>query len=144
MRIVRAVTMIVLFFLSATAFWGGTVLIANAHGNPWGMMPLTLLAHTPFHSWLIPGVILFSANGLLALWALWLTLRRAPHYGLWSALQGFVLLGWLVVECLLLRIVIWPHYLYGTLALFLILFGFGLQHMTGARPTPPDHRQSTA
>jgi hypothetical protein len=90
------------------------------------MMPLSLLARSPFHSWLIPGMILFSANGLLALCVLWQTLRRRPRYGLWSALQGFVLLGWLVVECVYLRMVIWPHYFFGSLALVLILSGFAL------------------
>ena len=105
--------MLVLLFVSASALWGGAVLVVNAHGNPWGIMPLSLLVHSPFHSWLIPGMILFVANGLLALFVLLLTLRRGPRYGLWSALQGFMLLGWLVVECAYLRTVIWPHYFYG-------------------------------
>ena len=126
MRILRLFLMLVLLYISATALWGGIVLIVYAHGNPWGMMPLSLLAHSPFHSWLIPGMILVCANGLLALCVLWLTLRRASRYGLWCALQGFVLLGWLVVECVCLRMVMWLHYFYGALALILILLGFAL------------------
>jgi len=102
------------------------VLIANAHGNPWLMMPLSLLAYSPFHSWLISGMILLTANGILALGVLWLNLRRGPRYRLWSALQGFELLGWLIVECVCLRTVIWPHYFCGALAMVLILSGLAL------------------
>lgn len=144
MKIIRLFDILILFFVSATSFWGGTVLIADAHGNPWGMMPLSLLAHSPFHSWLIPGLILFSANGILGLLVLWQALRQAPQYGLWSALQGFVLLGWLAVECLFLQIVAWPHYFYGTLALLLILCGFVLQHASDARQARADHPAFTA
>ena len=144
MRIIRFFLILVLFFVSTTAFWGGTVLIANAHGNPWGMMPLSLLAHSPFHSWLIPGLILISANGVLGLLVMWQTLRQEPKYGLWSALQGFVLMGWLAVECLFLRIVARPHYFYGALALLLILCGFALQHASDAHRAGPDHPAFTA
>lgn len=87
-------------------------------------MPLSLLQHSPFRSYLIPGIILLVANGLLALWIVRLVIQRRPGYGLWTALQGCVLMGWLVVECIMLRLVIWPHYLYGAVALLLIVFGF--------------------
>ena len=75
----------------------------------------------------IPGIILLGANGLLPLWVLWLVIRRNPRCGLWTAFQGCVLLGWLVVECWMLRMVIWPHYLYGALAVALIVCGLALR-----------------
>jgi hypothetical protein len=142
LKTLRLFAMLVLLFVSVTALWGGTVLIGNSHGNPWGMMPLSLLAHSPFHSWMIPGMILVIANGLLALWTLWLALRRRPRCGLWSALQGFVLIGWLIVECIFLRTVIWPHYFYGSLALFLILSGFALQSGSTGRARLPEELES--
>ena len=134
MRFLRQFLTVVLAFLSVSAFWGGAKLIANAHGNPWGMMPLSLLRFSPFHSWLIPGILLLVANGLLALWVLWQVLAQRPGYGLWTALQGFVLLGWLIVECAMLRLVLWPHYFYGALALLLIAAGFALRHRPGPAP----------
>jgi hypothetical protein len=54
---------------------------------------------------------------------LWLALDQTPRYSLWMALQGCVLLGWLVAECLMIRMVIWPHYLYGAVALGLMAAG---------------------
>jgi len=86
-------------------------------------MPQNLLRHSPFHSYLIPGIILLVANGLLSLWVLWLTLRKQSNYGLWVGAQGCVLFGWLIVEVAMLRVAVWPHYLYGTVALVLVVAG---------------------
>jgi hypothetical protein len=137
MKFTRAFLAGALLFLSAGALWGGLQLIVEAHGNPWGFMPLNLLRHTPFHSWLIPGILLLAVNGLLSLWVLWLVLMRRSHYGLWAVFQGFVLLGWLTVECVMLRFVIWPHYLYGGVALALIVAGAAARHESV--PAAPAH-----
>jgi hypothetical protein len=53
-------------------------------------MPQSLLRFSPFHSDLIPGIILLAANGLLSLWVLWLTVHRHADYGWWVAAQGCV------------------------------------------------------
>lgn len=127
MKTVRWTGIALLFFLAVSAIIGAIPMLADPHGTPWNM-PQSLLQHSPFPSYLAPGVMLLVANGLLASWALWLALARDPRYGLWTALQGFVLLGWLVVECILIRMVIWPHYLYGAIALGLIAAGFVLWH----------------
>jgi hypothetical protein len=37
-----------------------------------------------------------------------------------------VLSGWLIVEMVMLRLVVWPHYLFGTVALVLVVAGIGL------------------
>ncbi len=132
MVFVRVLAVIALVFLSASALYGGAVLILDAHGNPWGMMPLSVLDHTPFHSWLIPGIVLLTANGVLALWVLWLVLAHWRHDGLWAILQGCVLLGWLTVECIMLRTVIWPHYMYGAVGLALIVTGVVLRRESHA------------
>jgi hypothetical protein len=89
-------------------------------------MPQSLLRHSPFRSYLIPRIILLLANGLLSLWVLWLTLRRHSGYGWWVAIQGCALLGWLVVEVAMLRLAVWPHYLYGAVALALVVTGLVL------------------
>lgn len=131
MSLVRVLLVAGLLFLAATALYGGVVLILNAHGNPWGMMPLALLQHSPFRSWMIPGIVLLTANGLLAIWVLGLVLTRERQAGTWTMAQGGVLLGWLTVECVMLRTVIGLHYLYGALGVALIVAGAVLQ--LGAR-----------
>ena len=143
MKLARVVSMLALAYLSLSALWGGIVLIANAHENPWGMMPQSLIRFSPFHSYLIPGIVLLVANGLLALFVLLLVFLRTTHYGLWTVFQGFVLLGWLTIECLMLRVVIWPHYLFGAVALILVTSGLLARHdaePVANRPAGSIHR----
>jgi hypothetical protein len=52
-----------LSFLGTGAIFGGAVLILSPGGRFFGM-PLSLLKNSPFHDFLIPGVILFLALGL--------------------------------------------------------------------------------
>jgi hypothetical protein len=112
-----------LSFLGVSAIGGGIPMILHPEGSPM-FLPLDMLRYSPFHSFLIPGIVLLVANGLLSLWVLWLVLRHHRRYGLWVAFQGWVLLGWLLVECWMLREVMWLHYLYGVVALVLVVCGF--------------------
>ena len=115
--------MVLLAFLGIGAVVGAVPMIAGSFLPVGELMPLSLLRFSPFHSYLIPGLILLAANGLLALAVLWLVAWRKPRHGLWTVFQGCVLLGWLVVECWMLRLVMWAHYLYGAVALLLIVTG---------------------
>jgi len=126
MKYPRTVSVVLLLFLSASALWGSAVLTVEAHGNPWGFLPQSLLQDSPFHSWLIPGMILLLGNGLLPLWVLLLGIVRSRYFGHWVVLQGCELFGFLAAEYSLLRSLLWPHYLYGTVALVLILSGITL------------------
>ncbi len=127
MWLVRIAAIVTLAFLSLGAFVGSIPLILDPTGRTM-RMPLSFLRYSPFHSFLIPGVILFVSNGLLGFVVLLIVLRHMPHYGLWTALQGCVLMGWLAVECWMLRVVAWPHYIYGALALALIVTGLAMRH----------------
>jgi uncharacterized membrane protein len=122
MKTVRWTCIALLFFLAVSSIIGSLPMLADPHGSPWNL-PQSLLKHSPFPSFLVPGILLLAANGLLASWVLWLALAEIPRYGRWAALQGCVLLGWLVVECIMIRMVVWPHYLYGAVALGLIATG---------------------
>jgi len=86
-------------------------------------MPLGLLEHSPFHSYLIPGILLLLGNGLLSFLVLLLTLRRARHYGWWIVLQGCVLATWILAEFALMRFYFWPQGVYLGLAALLVLTG---------------------
>ncbi|HEY3706508.1 MAG TPA: hypothetical protein VGL22_15710 [Terracidiphilus sp.] len=122
MKTARWTGIALLFFLAVSAIIGAIPMLADPHGTPWSM-PQSLLQFSPFPSYFIPGIVLLAANGLLASWILWLALDEIPGYGLWIVLQGGVLLAWLVVECLMIRLVVWPHYLYRAVALGLIATG---------------------
>lgn len=125
MRAARIVAIALLVFLGLSAIVGAIPMLMHPTGEPWAM-PQILLRYSPFHSYLIPGIILLVANGLLSLYVLWLTAHKYSSYGWWVTAQGCVLLGWLIVEVAMLRLVAWPHYLYGAVAMALIVPGIAL------------------
>lgn len=125
MKLARITAIVLLAFLGVTALAGAIPMILNPNGG--GVMPLSLHEHSPFHSFLVPGIVLLAANGVLSIVVLWLLLARKSDFGLWIAFQGCVLLGWLVIECWMLRAVVWLHWLYAVVALALIVAGLALR-----------------
>jgi len=134
MKGMRVSVMILLAFLGVGAIVGAVPMILWPHQMQWNLLPVSVLQHSPFHSFLIPGIILLFANGLLAFWVLWLVVARRSSYALWTVLQGCVLLGWLVVECWMIRAVGAAHYFYAAIAVALIVLGFAMRGM-------PVHRE---
>jgi hypothetical protein len=121
MKGVRGSAVVLLAFLGLSAIAGAVPMLMHPDGG--GVFPPSLLAHTPFRSFLVPGIILLTANGLLALAVLWMLLRRVPGHALAVRAQGCVLLGWIVIECILLRVVMWLQVAYGLLGVALIVLG---------------------
>jgi hypothetical protein len=125
MKKARIFAIVTLIFTGLSGVIGAIPLIINPGGEPWSF-PQSLLQYSPFRFYLIPGIILLVANGLLSVWALWLTVRRRPGFGWWVLVQGIVSLGWLIVEVAMLRLVVWPHYLYGAVAMVLVVSGIAI------------------
>jgi hypothetical protein len=125
MKEARIVAIVTLIFLGLSGVIGAIPLIVNPGDEPWSM-PQSLLQYSPFRSYLVPGIILLIANGLFNVWALWLTVSRRPGYGWWVIVQGVVLLGWLIVEVAMLRLMVWPHCLYGAVAMVLVISGIAI------------------
>ncbi len=120
MKEARIVAIVTLIFLGLSGVIGAIPLIVNPGDEPWSM-PQSLLQYSPFRSYLV-----LVANGLLSVWALWLAVRSRPGYGWWVVVQGVVLLGWLIVEVAMLRLMVWPHYLYGAVAMALVTSGIAI------------------
>ena len=132
MKVVQAVAIATLIFLGITSLIGAVPLIVDPSGKMLSM-PLSLLDHSPFTSYLVPGIILLTANCLLSFWVLALVMRKASRYGSWIEVQGCVLAGWITVQILMIREVIWAHYVYLAVALVLILCGWLLKRDAAER-----------
>jgi hypothetical protein len=137
MKIVRMVALVAVGFLAISAIWGAALLIGDPMGRPMEI-PVSILQHSPFHSFLIPGILLLVSSGLLGTVVFVLALVRARAYGLWVAFQGCVLFGWITVEVILLRTVVWLHYVYWGLALILIASGWVLRRDIRPARSRPD------
>jgi hypothetical protein len=132
MKYTRDIAIVLLVFLAMTAFMGSLPMIMYPRGDP-GLLPLSTLSGSPFHSFLIPGILLLTANGVLAFAIAWLVSRRKAHSGQWTAFQGYMLLVWVVSECCLLHTVISLHYFYAGVAALLIASGLIMRHQENQR-----------
>jgi hypothetical protein len=88
-------------FLGVGALFGGGAFILAPDGHLLGM-PTKLLAGSPFPSFLIPGIILFTFVGLAPLLAAAITFRRRAFAPLAAIAVGLTLIGWVSVEMVVL------------------------------------------
>lgn len=88
-------------FLGLGALFGGGALILGPDGHLLGM-PTTLLAGSPFNSFLVPGIILFTLVGVAPLIAAAITVRRQAFAPLAAVAVGLTLIGWVSVEMVIL------------------------------------------
>ncbi len=128
------ILLVLLAFLGLGAIAGGGVLIISPNGKLIGM-PLSMLDHSSFKSFLIPGIILFLLLGI-APSLLIIALLKKPtsklaerinffkdmHWA-WSytIYVGFTLIFWIQIEMMFLSAVSWLHTFYMFLA-FAIIF----------------------
>jgi hypothetical protein len=126
MKTIRRLSLITLGFLGVTSIVGGIPLMLDPTGHLM-RMPLSLLEHSPFHSFLIPGALLFATNGVLSLLVFMATLRRTNGYENLVVFQGCVIAGWITVEVVLLQGVVWAHYVYWAVGLILFFCGLMLR-----------------
>jgi hypothetical protein len=87
--------------LGLGAMFGGGALILGPDGHLLGM-PTTLLAGSPFPSYLVPGIILFTFVGVAPLVAAAITFRRHAIAPLAAVAVGLTLIGWVSVEMVVL------------------------------------------
>jgi hypothetical protein len=134
MKSLRVIVVVALLFLGLSSCAGGVPMIIDPTGGIL-KMPLSLLDHSPFHSFLIPGIILLVFNGILSLVITVAVLRNARNAGLWVGFQGCVLFGWITIEVIMIRAVAWPHFVYWITGLVLLACGWVLMRKELTTPT---------
>jgi hypothetical protein len=88
-------------FLGLGALFGGGALILGPDGQLLGM-PTSLLAGSPFTSYLVPGIVLFTFVGIAPLLAAAMTLSRQAFAPIAAVAVGLTLIGWVSVEMVVL------------------------------------------
>ncbi len=128
-----------LFLVGASALFGGATLVLGPDG---GLihLPLKLLQYSPFHDFLVPGLLLALVVGLGNLHAVWLQWRRYDLASLVSFVSGGALLVYITVEMIMLRTVHWAHLLYLALGLVICIRSlrlFSAEWKAGVTLPPP-------
>jgi len=100
-------------FIGVGAVAGGLSMILDPSGASLGT-PIELLEKTPFETFLIPGVVLFTVNGLGSLTGAAASFGRHRYAGEMALALGAFLVAWVAVQ------VYWmaPHWLH---ALYFVL-----------------------
>ena len=108
-------------FIGMGAVAGALPMILTPLGSGDGLS-IEVLQNTPFTNYLIPGIILFSINGIGSLVASYFSLKLLKPAGILGMIFGIALIIWIIVQVYLLGFVSWLQPLYlalGTLELIL-------------------------
>lgn len=123
-HIFRIIAIILLLFNAISALFGGWGLISDPSGETLEM-PLRFLEHSPFENFLVPGIILFITNGLFSLLFAVMVLLKFMNYSWLVIFQGFILVGWLIIQIIMIRDFYGPlHVHYFSVGLLLIATGW--------------------
>jgi hypothetical protein len=107
----RALLVALCLFAGLTAIWGGVELVWYRDGS-FMRLPLSLLEHSPFRDFLVPGLLLAGVVGGINTLAGVLLLLRHPRANAEAMVSGALLAMWIVIEVLIIRHVHWLHAVY--------------------------------
>ena len=129
----RNILLFLLAFLGLGAIAGGGALIVSPSGDLL-KMPLSLIEKSPFRSYLIPGIILFSVLGLVPCLVVFGLIKKpkwifAEQFNFFQDMHwswtfsiyiAFALIIWLQIEMEFLQSINWVHTFYMFLAVAII------------------------
>lgn len=93
-------------FIGMGALTGGIPLILSPNGSSSGMN-VDILQNTPFDSFLIPGILLMSVNGIGSLVGSYFSLKFKQIAGHAGIILGLALMIWIIVQMYLLGNISW-------------------------------------
>jgi hypothetical protein len=97
MRWTRLTLVITEAFVALSAFVAGAMFVVEPSGRLMGMTEATLV-RSPFRSYLVPGIVLFTVVGGTQALAAWAEMRRWKSAGWLSVVAGVALAGWIAVQ----------------------------------------------
>lgn len=124
---IKRVVLVLLLVNGVGAIYGGWQLMRYSDGSSF-KMPLYLLAHSPFIDFFIPGILLFTVNGVLSLVIFLAVILNFKNYPLLIMAQGIILTGWIVIEVAMLRGIHYLHLIFGAIGLILIICGLVIKN----------------
>lgn len=124
--IARNTLLFLLAFLGLSALGGGGALIISPSGELLGGLPLSILEKSPFHDFLIPGLILFLVLGVIPSLLVFALIRKpnsrlAEHFNFFKDMHwswsfsiyiAYALIIWIQVETIYIQGVGWLQSFY--------------------------------
>lgn len=122
MKTFRLVAITLLLIVAVNAIVAGYLFMTDPSGSTL-KIPISWLRYSPFHTFLVPGIILFTVNGLFNLIAAAATIFNLKNYPTLIVWQGILLIGWIVVQIILLRDLNFLHVIFGVIGMALFVLG---------------------
>jgi hypothetical protein len=122
-RVLAYRTLVVVSLFHALSAVGGGIGMVVADGLS---MPKSLLATSPFTTFLLPGLILALVVGGTQTMASVRLMQHRPSALLWSAVAGFGMLIWIIAEIGFIRALTWSQLIYVVSGLLQLLLVFSL------------------
>ncbi|TND10577.1 MAG: hypothetical protein FD123_219 [Bacteroidetes bacterium] len=119
----RLLSVALLLFNGIGAIYGGWSLMQDPSGGKLGLS-LAFLEESPFYNYLIPGIILFCANGILSIIFAAAVISRYRYYPEAIFIQGAILTGWIFIQVMMIEIVYYLHFILGGTGIVLMILGF--------------------
>lgn len=123
-------------FIGIGAMFGGFGLIMDPSGVSLGMT-IAYLQGTPFQTFLIPGLVLFSVNGLGTLAASYFTFKNHRYASYLAMIFGAGLVLWIVIQVVLIgyQSLLQPLYFILGIMEFALGLSFKTQQMQNTNKT---------
>lgn len=122
MKTIRITTILLLIIISLNALFAGYSFMIDSTGN--GLhISADKLRFSPFNNFFIPGVILFVFIGLFSLIAAGFTLFRFQNHATLIVYESVLLIGWILVQMIMLREINFLHVICILAGITLFLFG---------------------
>jgi hypothetical protein len=116
-----------LLFNGIGAIYGGWNLITHPDGSSI-QLSLHWLESTPFTDYLIPGIVLFVANGLFSFFVVITLVLKIKRYERFVVAQGAILISWLLIQMILIQTIHSLHLILGCVGIGLIFTGLLLRN----------------
>lgn len=121
-NLVRILTIVLLTVTAISAMVAGILFILDPSGLKMGMNTL-YLQNSPFSSFLIPGIILFTVNGLMNAIVAVRVISNKNKYPLMVTVQGLLLSGWITFQVIMVKDFNALHLVMLCFGIALIVFG---------------------
>ncbi len=128
-KTLNTIGIVLLIITSLNALAAGFSMMYEPTGKDLGMSVSTVLQHSPFHSFLIPGLVLFSTIGLGIIVTLTAFLRKWKHHNLLVLGQGTIITGWIIIQVIFLQQFNWMHAIIGSIGLYTMVWGYKLMRV---------------
>ena len=124
--VMKLFLLILLGFVGVTSVSCGAMMMLEPTGSLlW--LDLHWLDHTRFQNYAVPGLLLALTGGVHLI--AWSYLKTARKNSLWWALAaGVLIVGYEVVQMIMLQMTYWLQYLYIIFGFFIVLMSLQLKH----------------